>query len=56
MTKWTLNNVTEKIWSRLLIKRLGKEEDIKKVIIVLASKASGYITGEVICVESGITV
>jgi NAD(P)-dependent dehydrogenase (short-subunit alcohol dehydrogenase family) len=56
MTKWTLDNVTDKILSRLLIKRLGKEDDIKGVIIFLASKASDYITGQVICIDGGLSV
>jgi len=56
MTKWSLDNVKEKILSQLLIKRLGKEKDIMGVVIFLAAKASDYMTGQVICVDGGLTV
>jgi len=55
MTKWTLDNVSDKILSRLLIKRLGKKEDIRGVVIFLAAKASDYMTGQVLCVDGGLT-
>jgi NAD(P)-dependent dehydrogenase (short-subunit alcohol dehydrogenase family) len=56
MTKWTLENFGEKITSRLLIKRFGEDDDIKGAVIYLSSRASDYITGQVLCVDGGITV
>ena len=56
MTKWTLENLGEKITDRLLIKRFGVSEDIVGVTIFLASRASAYMTGQVICVDGGLSV
>jgi len=55
MTEWTLENKRDIIFSRLLIKRFGKEDDLKGVVIFLSSKASDYMTGEVLCVDGGLT-
>lgn len=55
MSKWVLDNYGEKILSRQLIKRFGKEDDIKSAVIYLSSKASDYITGQVLSVDGGIT-
>jgi len=56
MTKWTLENLGENIMDKLLIKRFGVSEDIVGVTIFLASRASAYMTGQVICVDGGLTV
>lgn len=56
MTKSILEHYGEKISSRLLIKRFGKENDIKGAVIYLSSKASDYVTGHVLSVDGGITV
>jgi len=55
MTEWSLDNWGDKIISRLLIKRFGNEDDLKGAVIYLASKASDYMTGQVLCVDGGIT-
>jgi len=56
MTKWILEHYGEKISSRLLIKRFGEEDDIKGAVIYLSSRASDYITGQVLSVDGGIAI
>ena len=55
MSKWVLDNYGEKVISRQLIKRFGEEDDIKSAVIFFSSKASDYITGQVLSVDGGIT-
>ncbi len=41
------------ILSRVAIKRWGKPEDLKGAVVYLASKASDYVTGQVLYVDGG---
>lgn len=41
------------IMARIPAGRWGKPEDFKGVIVFLASEASNYVTGEVMCVDGG---
>jgi NAD(P)-dependent dehydrogenase (short-subunit alcohol dehydrogenase family) len=56
MTKWLVENKDEELKSRMLIKRYGREEDIKSAAIYLSSKASDYLTGQVLSVDGGLSV
>lgn len=55
MSQWILENMGDKILPRLLIKRFGNEDDLKGIVILLASKASDYMTGQVLSVDGGLT-
>ncbi len=55
MTKWMIDNKGEALSSRMLIKRFGREEDLKGAIVYLASPASDYVTGQTLCVDGGLS-
>jgi gluconate 5-dehydrogenase len=58
MTQWITHPKMAEIYQRLLdeipMKRIGVEEDLKGVVVFLASPASNYITGHIIPVEGGL--
>ena len=45
----------EKFLSRVLIKRLGKPEDVAGACVYLASPASDWVTGQILYVDGGLT-
>lgn len=55
MTKGILENkeLYERIVSRIPMRRLGNVEELKGIVVFLASEASSYITVEVIFVDGG---
>ncbi|MRG86797.1 glucose 1-dehydrogenase [Salinibacillus xinjiangensis] len=53
MTKGVLAMAGEAIVERTPLGRLGSDDDIKGVALFLASKASDYVTGDIISVDGG---
>ncbi len=58
LTRTMLENEKVKsiILSRIPLKRIGKPADLSGAVVFLASKASDYITGQVLCVDGGFSV
>jgi gluconate 5-dehydrogenase len=56
MTKATLGSTGELIRDWTPTKRLGNDEDLKGLVVLLASEASRHITGQAIAVDGGATV
>lgn len=55
MSSVTIENGREYILKGTPLNRLGNEEDLKGVAVFLASKASDYITGDVLVVDGGMS-
>jgi gluconate 5-dehydrogenase len=45
----------DKIMEKAPLKRMGGPEDLKGAVVLLASDASAFITGQVITVDGGVT-
>ena len=47
------DTIRQKILSKIPLRRIGKPDDLSGVVVFLASKASDYITGQIIFVDGG---
>lgn len=55
MTQKFIDNteVSDRFFQRIPLKRWGSSEDIKGTAVFLASSASDYVNGQIICVDGG---
>jgi NAD(P)-dependent dehydrogenase (short-subunit alcohol dehydrogenase family) len=56
MTKGTLDKLTPLVLEVTPTRRLGNDEDLKGLAVLLASEASRHITGQAIAVDGGATI
>ena len=55
MTRWLIEHREEAIRSTIPMRRLGGEDDLKGAAVYLASRASDFVTGQVLVVDGGAT-
>jgi NAD(P)-dependent dehydrogenase (short-subunit alcohol dehydrogenase family) len=56
MTRGALEQIAEKVIAQTPLHRLGDDQDLKGLAVLLASDASRHITGQIIAVDGGATV
>jgi gluconate 5-dehydrogenase len=56
MTRGVLDKISASIIELTPNRRLGGEEDLKGLAVLLASEASRHITGQAIAVDGGATI
>jgi NAD(P)-dependent dehydrogenase (short-subunit alcohol dehydrogenase family) len=56
MTRATLDKLSEFLVENTPNRRLGNDEDLKGLVVLLASEASRHITGQAIAVDGGATI
>jgi NAD(P)-dependent dehydrogenase (short-subunit alcohol dehydrogenase family) len=55
MTRWLIEHRGEAILSTIPLHRLGGEDDLKGAVVFLASRASDFVTGQILVVDGGAT-
>jgi gluconate 5-dehydrogenase len=55
MSAGILEHIGEQVREATPLRRLGNDQDLKGIAVLLASPASDYITGQVIAVDGGFT-
>ena len=56
MTDALSESIRESLLASIPMKRLGAPEDVAHAVAFLAGEGSGYITGQVLCVDGGMAV
>src|SRR4029077_2258894 len=56
MTRATLDKLTPLVLETTPTRRLGNDEDLKGLVVLLSSEASRHITGQAIAVDGGATI
>jgi len=56
MTSGLPEQVRERVLDATAIRRLGAPDDIAEAVAYVASDGAGYLTGQVICVDGGLTM
>jgi 3-oxoacyl-[acyl-carrier protein] reductase len=56
MTASLPEEVKERVLQAMALRRLGKPEDIAAAVAYASSDDAGFLTGQVICVDGGLTM
>ncbi|MCB9837903.1 MAG: 3-oxoacyl-[acyl-carrier-protein] reductase [Phycisphaeraceae bacterium] len=56
MTAGLPENIKTQLTANLAVKRLGAVEDIAHAVAYVASEGAGYLTGQCLCVDGGLTM
>ena len=56
MTNRLSQSVIESAKQMIPLQKFGKPQDIAELVVFLASERADYITGQVICVDGGMSI
>jgi 3-oxoacyl-[acyl-carrier protein] reductase len=56
MTEGLSEEIKKNVLSMVLLRRFGEPEEVAELVAFLASDKAGYITGQVICIDGGVSM